>query len=160
MATNLSLEVLTWFIDDSSEVTSSSVSSSSSSVSSCCESEKSSSSPSSSEIRSLFLAAEVSASSFYLRLPLLSLDAILLTRESVGRERVISGGRDQKCRVGDGSGTSACRYLLMMQGPTTVAAWSQRMKRHRFHFFTHALDRFSGQDEKGVRPLQLLVHRF
>jgi hypothetical protein len=43
---------------------------------------------------------------------LLSLDAILLTRESVGRETMISGGRgDQKCRVGDESGTGTYIYI-------------------------------------------------
>jgi hypothetical protein len=73
-------------------------------------------------------------------MPLLPLDAILLTRESVKRERVIDGGRgDQKCRVGDKSGIGAYRYLLMEQGPATVAAWSRRMKRRWFHFFAHVL---------------------
>jgi hypothetical protein len=81
MATNLSSEVSTWFIDDSSKETSSS-----SSVSSSYESKESLLPPMSSESRSLFLTAEVSASSSNLRLPLLSLDVILLTRESVGRE--------------------------------------------------------------------------
>jgi hypothetical protein len=68
-------------------------------------------------------------------LMLLLLDAILLTRESVRRERVISGGRgDQKCSVGNRSGTDAYRYLLMEQGQATIATWSQRTKRHLFHF--------------------------
>jgi hypothetical protein len=83
-------------------------------------------------------------------LSLLSLDAILLTRECVRRERLIGGGRgDQKCRVGDGSGTGACRYLLMEQGPATVATWSWRTKRHRFHFFAHAPGRTPAKTKKG-----------
>jgi hypothetical protein len=86
------------------------------------------------------------------------LDAILLTRESVGRERVIGGGiGEEKCRVGDGSGIGACMYLLMEQGPVSVSTWSRRTKRRRFHFSAHALDCCSCQDEKGTCPLQLLV---
>jgi hypothetical protein len=158
LVTNLSSEVSTWFIDDSSEETSSSISSSSSSsVSSCYESKKLSSPPSSSESCSLFLTAEVSTTSSNMCLPLLSLDAILLTRESVGRERVIGGGRDHKCRVGDGSGTGTYIYLLMEQRPMTVSAWSWRTKRHRFHFIAHAPDHCFGQDKKGTCPLQPLV---
>jgi hypothetical protein len=152
LATNLSSEVLTWFIDDSSKETSSSVSSSSfySFVSSCCESEESSSSPLSSESRSLFINAEVSGSSSNLCLPLLSLDAVLLTRESVGRERVIGGGRgDQKCRVGDGSGNGVCTYLLMEKGLVIVAAWSWRTKRHRLHFLHTRLIIASANMKKG-----------
>jgi hypothetical protein len=162
LATNLFSEVSTWFIDDTSEETSSSISSSSSStVSSCYELEDSSSAPSSSESRSLFLTAEVLASSSNLRLPLLSLDAILLTRESVRRERVIGGGRgEQKSKVGDGSGNDACIYLLMEQKLASVSAWSQRTKRHQFHFFSHASDRCFDQDEKGTRPLQPFVLHF
>jgi predicted cupin superfamily sugar epimerase len=71
---------------------------------------------------------------------------------------MISGGRgDQKCRVGDESGTGTYIYLLMEQGPVTVSVWSRRTKRRRFHFFTYAPDRCSIQDEKGTRPLQQLV---
>jgi hypothetical protein len=72
LASNFS-EVSSWFIDDSSEETSSSSSS---------KSVESSSPPSSSESRSLFLAVKDSTSSSHLRLPLLSLDAILRRRES------------------------------------------------------------------------------
>jgi predicted cupin superfamily sugar epimerase len=71
---------------------------------------------------------------------------------------VIDGGRgDQKCRVGNGSGTGTCIYLLMEQGPMTISAWSRSTKRRQFHFFAHASDRCSGQDEKGTHPLQPLV---
>jgi hypothetical protein len=31
----------------------------------------------------------------------------------------------------------AGRYLLMEQRLTTVDAWARRMRRHRFHHFTH-----------------------
>jgi predicted cupin superfamily sugar epimerase len=48
----------------------------------------------------------------------------------------VNGGGigEQKCRDGDGSGNSACIYLLMEQGLTSVSAWSQRTKRRQFHF--------------------------
>jgi predicted cupin superfamily sugar epimerase len=74
---------------------------------------------------------------------------------------VIGGGRgEQKSKVGDGSGNDAYIYLLMEQEPMSVSAWSQRTKRRRFHFFAHASDRCSGQDEKGTCPLQPFVLRF
>jgi hypothetical protein len=62
LVSNFSSEVLSWFIDDSSEEASSSVSSSS-------ESEESSLSPLSLESHSLFLIVEDSASSSSLSLP-------------------------------------------------------------------------------------------
>jgi hypothetical protein len=41
-------------------------------------------------------------------------------------------------RVRDRTRTGACRYLVMEQGPVTVDAWAQRMKRSQFHYFAHA----------------------
>jgi hypothetical protein len=48
-----------------------------------------------------------------------------------------AGGREkEKCRVGDGSGTSAGRYLVMAHEHTPADACARRMKRRRFHDFT------------------------
>jgi hypothetical protein len=50
-----------------------------------------------------------------------------------------AGGREkEKCRVGDGSGISAGRYLVMAHEHTPVVAWAQRMKRRQFHDFVDA----------------------
>jgi hypothetical protein len=99
LPTNLSSEVLTWFIDNSSEETSSSIFSSSSSVSSSYESKELLSLPSSSESHSLFLTVEVSTPSSILCLLFLSLDAILFTREKVERERVIGWTKENVADV-------------------------------------------------------------
>jgi hypothetical protein len=78
LANDFSSEVSSWFIDDSPEGSSSSSSG---------KLKESSSLPSSSESHSLFLAVEDSISSSNVRLPLLSLDAILRRREiEKGRE--------------------------------------------------------------------------
>jgi hypothetical protein len=50
-----------------------------------------------------------------------------------------AGGREkEKCKVGDGSGTDAGRYLAMNHKHAPVDAWTRRTKRHRFHDFTYA----------------------
>jgi hypothetical protein len=50
-----------------------------------------------------------------------------------------AGGREkEKCRVGDGSGTNAGRYLVMVHEHALVDAWAQRMKRRQFYDFTDA----------------------
>jgi hypothetical protein len=83
LANDFSSEVSSWFIDDSSEGSSSSNG----------KSKESSSLPSSSESHNHFLTIEDSTSSSNVRLPLLSLDAILRRRE-IEMESVIGWMRE------------------------------------------------------------------